>query len=126
MLESYWTTGSLLFENAAICNIGNMLSSLQGLNYTTYKNITGFTFQGAIPTDLSGDGRYLESYNGNTSFLPMDGAGLSHLSTVPKYADLLGYPNANSWNFDANGLNFTCTSQLNITIANSWGPPWVR
>lgn len=123
--ENYWSTGQLLFENAAICNIRNMLGSLPGLTYmTSYRGNAGFTFQGNVPNDLSGD-NYAQAVDSATNFIPINGAGLSHLSTISAYANLLMHPNTSSlFSFDSNGLDFSCVSQLNVRIANSWGPPW--
>jgi len=123
ILESGWSTGELLFENAAICNIQQMLSTaIPELHYTTVNGISGFTFQGNLPADLIG---YTQSVN-NTNFLPINGTGLSHLSTVSSYAKLLFHPSNILWNLGANGLDFSCTSQLDVRIANSWGPPWTK
>ncbi|KAI9705044.1 MAG: hypothetical protein M1836_006827 [Candelina mexicana] len=124
ILRSGWTTGTLLFENAAICNIQNMLNqTIPKLYYTTSHGIAGFAFQGDVPNVLSGLTSEIDS---TTNFIPMNGAGLSHLSTVAAYAAQLFHPTDNLWNFDASGLDFSCTSQLNVSIANSWGHPWTK
>ncbi|KAI9771028.1 MAG: hypothetical protein M1835_006481 [Candelina submexicana] len=121
---SGWTTGKLLFENAAICNIQNMLNqSIPNLIYTTSHGIAGFAFQGDVPSELSG---LTSKSNSTANFIPMNGAGLSHLSTIPAYAAQLFHPTDNLWNLDASGVDFSCTSQLNVSIANSWGHPWTK
>lgn len=124
ILEKGWSTGPLLFENAAICEMQNLLhnvSSIQNVNYTTVNGAAGFTFQGGFPQLDSSDYLLL---NSTTSFLPISGAGFSSLSTVTTYADLLYHPNNTFWSFDYDGFDVSCTSQLNTSIANSWDGSW--
>ena len=124
IFRSGWSTGSLLFENAAICNIRNMLNqSIPELNYTTSQGIAGFAIQGNIPNELRG---YTQTINTTTTFLPMNGAGLSHLSTISAFANALFHPTDSLWAFNGGGLDFSCTSQLNVSVANSWGSPWTE
>ena len=118
-----WSTGPLLFENAAICGMQNMLQSVQSVNYTSVGGNAGFTFEGSMP-DL--DPSDTIQFNSTTTFLPINGGGFSHLSTIPAYANLLYHPNNSFWKLDADGLDFRCTSQLNTSIANSWGGSWTK
>ena len=114
-----WSTGQYLFENAAICELQNLLqSTLQetasSVQYTSLAGQAGFSFQGNIK-DLND---YTSLYN-TTNFLPISGGGFSHLSTIEYFAGLLYHPNNAFWKFNANGIDANCTSQLNTTIAVS-------
>ena len=124
IFDKKWSTGSLLFENAAVCEMQNLLhnvSSIQNVNYTTVNGNAGFAFQGGFPLLDSSDYLLL---NSTTSFLPINGAGFSKLSTIPSYAELLVHPNNTFWNFNGGGFDLSCTSQLNTSIANSWDGSW--
>ncbi|KAL8687078.1 MAG: hypothetical protein Q9218_006651 [Villophora microphyllina] len=123
ILSNTWSTGQLLFENAAVCNMQNMLNqTVQDLNYTTLNGKAGFMYQGSIaeldPSDET-------PVNEATSFLPIgSGGGLSRLSRTARYSNALYHPtdaDTGLFRFDADGLDLSCISQLNITIANDWG-----
>ena len=52
--------------------------------------------------------------------------GISRLAANPQFTDLIYHPNNDTfWSFDNDGLDLSCTSQLNVTVATSWGNPWV-
>lgn len=122
-----WSTGPLLFENAAICEMQNMLQqanqTVKAFNYTAVNGNAGFAYEGSIP-DL--DTGYTLPINSTTNFLPINGGGFSQLSTMWNYANALFHPNDTFWKFDNDGLDFSCTSQLNTSIANSWGGSWTK
>lgn len=122
IFENGWSTGKLLFENAAICEVENMLQAVNtSLNYTDFNGNAGFMFDG----NLDGlDSSYTVPVNSTTSFLPISGGGLPHLSTIQAYMDLMVHPHDTFWRFDSGGLDFRCTSQLNTSIANSWDGSW--
>ncbi|KAL8688211.1 MAG: hypothetical protein Q9218_005821 [Villophora microphyllina] len=125
---SGWATGPLLFENAAICEFQNLLRAVPSIqnssvNYTTSFGQVGFTFQGTLP-DLSTGDYTLVDPSSSTYFIPINGSGLPHLSEKQAYADLLGHPDTGLWAFDAQGIDFSCTSQLDVRVANSWGKSW--
>ena len=116
-----WSTGQFLFEDAAICEMQNLLQSVLGqtassVNYTTLAGQAGFSFQGDIQP-LNG---YTSPFNATTNFVSISGGAFSHLSTIGSFADLLYHPNNAFWKFDANGIDARCTSQLNTTIAVSF------
>ena len=115
-----WSTGQFLFEDAAICEMQNLLQAVlqqtaSSVNYTSLAGQAGFSFQGNIPA-LDG---YTSLFNATTNFVSISGGGFSHLSTIGAFADLLYHPNNAFWKFDANGIDARCTSQLNTTIAVS-------
>ena len=115
-----WSTGQYLFEDAAICEMQNLLQAIlqqtaSSINYTSLAGHAGFSFQGNIPA-LDG---YTSLFNATTNFVSISGGGYSHLSTIGAFADLLYHPNNAFWKFDANGIDARCTSQLNTTIAVS-------
>ena len=92
-------------------------------NYTTIGGLSGFALGEAIP-EL--DSSNIISIHSTTNFLPISGGGFSKLSTIESYANALFHPNDSFWRFDAAGLDFSCTSQLNTSIANSWGGSWTE
>ena len=119
-----WSTGPLLFENAAICEMKNLLNnvlSIQNINYTTMNGAAGFSYQGNFPQLVTSQ---VVPMNSTTSFLPISGSVFPSLSTVPAFADLLYHPNNTFWRFDDDGFDLSCTSQLNTSIANSWDGSW--
>ena len=95
----------------------------QDVNYTISEGEAGFTFSGSIqqldPDDTT-------ERNG-TTFLPTgSGGGFSRLAANSQFANLIYHPNDDTfWSFDNDGLDLSCTSQLNVTVATSWGNPWV-
>ncbi|KAL8791562.1 MAG: hypothetical protein Q9195_005826 [Heterodermia aff. obscurata] len=119
-----WSTGQLLFENAARCEMENLLhnvSTIQNTNYTSINGNAGFEFQGTFPQlDIN----ETVQLNSTSLFLPINGAGFSSLSTIPAYASLLYHPNNTFWSFNNDGFDLSCTSQLNTSIANSWDGSW--
>ena len=129
-LSGKWSTGALLFENAAICEIQSMLraalpQSGDSVNYTTFAGKAGFSYEGDIP-DLHD---FITPLAGSTTinFIAIDSGGFPNLSKVQSYSDLLHHPdNASFWSIDADGFDFSCTSQLNVSIANSWGGSWLE
>ena len=96
----------------------------QDVNYTTSGGEAGFTFPGSIAQLDPGDTTV--GSNG-TRFLPIgSGGGFSRLAAISQFANLIHYPNNDTfWSFDSDGLDLSCTSQLNVTVATSWGNPWV-
>ena len=120
ILANNWSTGKLLFENAAVCTMRNAFpETATNINYTIVDGRAGFLFDG----NFKGAG---EPFNQTAIFLSLE--DFPQLSTVPatflrlqnnKDNGLIDYTE-----FQALGNNPPCVSQLNITIANSWGDPW--
>ncbi len=129
-LDNGWSTGPLLFENAAICEIHGVLRTIGTINstpitYTDFKGKAGFQFNGPIaglgPNDFSIVNQSTETY-----FLPIDGGGLTYLSQQPMYADLFHHPpDSGLWEFTNQGIDFACISQLDVAIATKWGDFWI-
>ena len=95
-------------------------------NYTTFRGLSGFALGEAIPDLDSSNIISINSTVSTTYFLPIGGGGFSKLSTIESYANALFHPNNSPWSFDAEGLDFSCTAQLNTSIANSWGGSWTK
>lgn len=120
ILEKGWSTGPLLFENAAICEFAYLISqSASGVTYTSnYNGFGGFFYQGPPFTGYS-------VVNETTNFVSIAGGDTGNafvaatwhedsLSKVihPKTIFGMGGPDWDS----------RCVSQLNTTVANSWDP----
>ncbi|KAL8761669.1 MAG: hypothetical protein Q9184_002228 [Pyrenodesmia sp. 2 TL-2023] len=124
-----WSTGQLLFENAAVCEIQSILRSISTIDnasvtYTTVKGKAGFQFDGPLP-GLAPDDFSVINQMTQTYFLPFDGAGLTHLRQQAAYANLFHHPaNSGLWEFTNQGIDFACISQLDVAIATTWGGSW--
>ncbi|KAL8784978.1 MAG: hypothetical protein Q9213_003639 [Squamulea squamosa] len=115
-----WTTGPLLFENAAICEFAFLISqSATGVTYTSnYNNMAGFFYQGPPFTGYV-------AVNETTNFVSIAGRDTGNAfvaATMNKdsygsirHPDLIFGMGGHDW-------DSRCVSQLNTTIANSWGP----
>lgn len=122
ILNSSWATGASLFEDAAVCEVQSVIRQFHPAVYTTYNGDFGFAYNGKFGSLQSDSVKYLPN---GTTFLPIDGPGLSKLSQDPSLARLLYHPNGTEngtiWqDFGPQGFDFRCTSQLNVTIANFW------
>ena len=121
-------TGPLFFENAAICEVEfAMRQFLPNSHHVVYNGQSGFFEIGANIGGLQSP-NVVDLSNG-TIFLPINGGGLSALSEDKSFSTFLYHPNNGSENtvwqdFGPNGYDFSCLSQLNVTIANSWPYPW--
>lgn len=119
IFDKGWTTGPLLFENAAICEFASLISqSATNVVYTdNYNNVAGFFYQGPPFTGYS-------VVNETTKFVSVAGgdtgnafvAATLHSESLSKmiHPDLLFGEAGPDW-------NARCVSQLNTTVANSWG-----
>ena len=132
ILTSGWSTGQLLFENAAICEMQSVLRSISTIDSSSvaYSNgpnsQLGLSFNGPLYGIASGD---FVSINQSSQayFIPFDGAGLTHIAQISDYADLFHHPNATEtplWRFDTQGIDCNCTSQLDVRVATKWGDGW--
>ena len=95
-----------------------MLQTLE-LNYTygTSNNDAGFFIERKLSTpDLPG----FQNENAMTYFEAIGGDGFVDMSTVADYAKLLIHPDV-SFTYSNEGIDSLCASQLNVSIANSWG-----
>ena len=122
ILNSTWATGASLFEDAAICEVQSVIRQSHPAIYTTYNGQLGFAYNGSFASLKSDSAIFLQN---GTTFLPFDGPGLSALSQDMTLASLLYHPNGTEngiiWqDYGPQGFDFRCTSQLNVTIANSW------
>ncbi|KAL8688077.1 MAG: hypothetical protein Q9218_005920 [Villophora microphyllina] len=115
-----WSTGALLFENAAICEFADLISqSASNVVYTSsYNGTAGFFYQGPQFTGYA-------AVNATTNFVSIPGSDSGNafvaatwnkntLSRINHPDMILGMGGA-EW-------NSRCVSQLNTTIANSWNP----
>ncbi|KAI4221286.1 MAG: hypothetical protein LQ349_001084, partial [Xanthoria aureola] len=132
ILSAEFSTGQLLFEKAAICEIQAVLRTVStidqsSIQYTTINKKAGFQFKGPLPGIAPGDYSIVDgSGSGPTYFLPFDGAGLTHLRQQSAYTELLHHPtDVDLWAFTNQGIDFSCISQLDVEIATVWGANWV-
>ena len=120
ILQSGWSTGPLLLENAAICEFAELISqSATAVTYTSnYNGVAGFFYQGPPFTGYV-------AVNATTNFVSILGsdtgnafvAATKNKETLPriKHPDLV-------FGFEGPAWHSRCVSQLNTTIANSWAP----
>ncbi|KAL8968584.1 MAG: hypothetical protein Q9183_002395 [Haloplaca sp. 2 TL-2023] len=122
ILSSGWSTGKLLFENAAVCTIQNFLRNIETIDnstvtYTINNGTAGFQFSGPLPELEREDYDVLDQAN-QTYFMPFAGSGLTRLRQLDKYRDSFRRPvDAEVWNVDNAGIDFSCISQINVSIA---------
>ncbi|KAL8964619.1 MAG: hypothetical protein Q9183_004329 [Haloplaca sp. 2 TL-2023] len=130
VLSSGWSTGKLLFENAAVCTIQNFLRNIETIDnstvaYTIINGEAGFQFNGPLPGLAPEDFVLLDQAN-ETYFMPFAGSGLTHLRQQEEYRDSFRRPvDAEVWNFDNTGIDFSCISQIDVAIATVWGDNWM-
>ncbi|KAL2036494.1 hypothetical protein N7G274_010760 [Stereocaulon virgatum] len=117
-----WSTGSLFFENAAICEFTNVLPSQ--LNYTPEYMVLNGTAGFAYSGPFSQVSPYTQIINSTAFFLPIDGGGFVILSENSKWSRLLYHPQRNPFSFSPDGVDLRCVSQLNVSVANSWMGKW--
>ncbi|CAO1606011.1 hypothetical protein XANCAGTX0491_009510 [Xanthoria calcicola] len=115
-----WSTGPLLFENAAICEFAFLISqSATGVTYTSnYNNMAGFFYQGPPFTGYLG-------VNDTTKFVSIVGGDDGNaFVAATKSKDSLGAVRHPDLIFGVEGHSWEsrCVSQLNTTVANSWAP----
>ena len=122
IFNSSWSNGALLFEGAAICEMQNMLQSVSAVNYTsTEDGVWGFTYREPFTDLTQGD---KTNYNSTTPFIRIDSGAFPHLSMMKKYSDIQFHPRSTIYNINADGVDYRCISQLNVSIANSWSGNW--
>ncbi|KAI4144868.1 MAG: hypothetical protein L6R39_004009 [Caloplaca ligustica] len=115
-----WSTGALLFEDAAICEFAYLMSqSASGISYTKdYNGAAGFFYQGPQFTGYS-------AVNETTNFVSIEGRDTGNAFVAATWnSDSLSNVVHPSTIFGMAGPNWDarCVSQLNTTIANSWDP----
>ncbi|KAL8652293.1 MAG: hypothetical protein Q9226_004330 [Calogaya cf. arnoldii] len=121
MFRSGWTTGKLLFENAAKCQFQFMLGLLkpQLYNYTLTGGQAGFLYPLSIPEVAE-----YEEQQSSGIFLPIPGSAFVALSKLAKVNENQFHPLSNPFRFDPErldtGIDPSCASNLNVSIANSW------
>ncbi|KAL8991823.1 MAG: hypothetical protein Q9169_007623 [Polycauliona sp. 2 TL-2023] len=129
ILSAGWSTGQLLFENAAICQIRNVLAGIPTVDnstiiYTTVGDKAGFQFNGPISGLEPGDFSVVDASN-STFFMPFDGSGLTHLRQLSADGAEFVHPvDADLWQFTNQGIDASCVSQLDVWIATKWGDDW--
>ncbi|KAL8887695.1 MAG: hypothetical protein Q9215_004767 [Flavoplaca cf. flavocitrina] len=130
ILSAGWSTGKLLFENAAVCEIQAFLRARDTIDkdsvaYTVIDGEAGFQFNGPLPGLEADDFRILDPSKG-TNFLAFAGAGLTHLRQQEEYRDSFYHPtDADVWAFNNTGIDFSCISQIDVKIATVWGDNWM-
>ncbi|KAI4196946.1 MAG: hypothetical protein LQ346_003134 [Caloplaca aetnensis] len=120
IFEKGWSTGPLLFENAAICEFSSLMSQSAGsISYTSdYNGTAGFFYQGPPFT-----GYY--DVNETTKFVSIPGGDTGNAFVAATWhqdsLSMMVHPNTI---FDSGGPEWgsRCVSQLNTTVANSWNP----
>ncbi|KAI4236653.1 MAG: hypothetical protein L6R40_006095 [Gallowayella cf. fulva] len=120
IFEKGWSTGRLLFENAAICEFAFLISqSASGVSYTpNYNNMAGFFYQGPPFTGYS-------VVNETTNFVSIAGSETGNAFVAATWhVDSLSFIRHPDLIFGMEGHDWDsrCVSQLNTTVANSWGP----
>ncbi|KAL8831467.1 MAG: hypothetical protein Q9170_005282 [Blastenia crenularia] len=120
ILSKGWSTGPLLLENAAICEFAYLISqSASNVVYTDdYNNVAGFFYQGPPFTGYS-------VVNETTNFISIAGSDSGNaFVAATKNGDSLSKIMHPDLVFGEGGpeWNSRCVSQLNTTVANSWGP----
>ncbi|KAL8904146.1 MAG: hypothetical protein Q9207_003470 [Kuettlingeria erythrocarpa] len=119
-----WTTGPLLFEDAARCELQSILiqAENQAYNYTFVNQKAGFQYATSIP-DLV---EYQLSC-GSGFFIPIAGSAFVASSKIRKYHDTQFHPVSNPFVIRPEGaIDASCVSNLNVSIANSWNDDdWV-
>ena len=120
IFQKGWSTGPLLFENAAICEFAYLISqSASNVVYTSnYNNVAGFFYQGPPFTGYS-------VVNATTNFISIAGGDSGNAFVAATWnADSLSKMMHPDLVFGTEGpeWNARCVSQLNTTVANSWGP----
>ncbi|KAL8785266.1 MAG: hypothetical protein Q9213_003470 [Squamulea squamosa] len=118
-----WTTGPLLFENAAICQLQNMLTQAvnQTYNYTTIStvnniNLAGFAYAESIPDLVQ-----YQSQQETGFFVAINSTAFVALSQMSKYYKTQYHPLSTPFSIQpGGGVNPFCASNLNVAIANSW------
>ncbi|KAL9038502.1 MAG: hypothetical protein Q9180_003096 [Flavoplaca navasiana] len=129
VLSTRWSTGKLLFEDAAVCEIRAVLSRVPSIanNSIIYTNLSdryGFQFNGPLPGIEPEDFTVVDP-SGPTYFLPFDGAGLTHLRQQETYADFFRHPtDVDLFRFTDQGVDPSCISQLDVHVATKWGDGW--
>ena len=120
IFEKGWSTGALLFENAAICEFTSLLEqSANDVTYTTdYNGAAGFFYQGPMLTGY-------EAVNSTVKFVSIAGSETGNAFVAATWnKNTLGRISHPDMVLGLGGSEWDagCVSQLNTTIANSWGP----
>ncbi|KAL8929518.1 MAG: hypothetical protein Q9208_001187 [Pyrenodesmia sp. 3 TL-2023] len=120
IFDKGWSTGPMLFENAAICEFSNLISQSAGsISYTSdYNSVAGFFYQGPPFTGY-------HSVNETTNFVSIPGGDTGNAFVAATWDEnslsKMVHPDTI---FDNGGPEWgsRCVSQLNTTVANSWDP----
>ncbi|KAL8672429.1 MAG: hypothetical protein Q9168_003107 [Polycauliona sp. 1 TL-2023] len=120
IFEKGWSTGPLLFENAAICEFAFLISqSATDVTYTAnYNNTAGFFYRGPPFTGYV-------AVNATTNFISIAGGNDGNaFVAATKNKDSIGSVRHPDLVFGWGGQSWDsrCLSQLNTTVANSWAP----
>ncbi|KAI9775792.1 MAG: hypothetical protein M1835_005683 [Candelina submexicana] len=123
ILTKNWTTGPLLFENAAICEFQNVMnwqstiSSGLRANYTVVNGEAGFTFDGVFPITTS-----TIKINNTVSFIPLE--SFVDVAKDATAKQQLFHPVDAIYNITNTGVDLSCVSQLNTIVATKWKGHW--
>lgn len=120
ILEKGWSTGPLLFENAAICEFASLISqSATNVAYTdNYNGVAGFFYQGPQFTGY-------QTVNETTNFVSIAGGDTGNAFVAATWdAGSLSRMVHPDLIFGMAGPDWDsrCATQLNTTVANSWDP----
>lgn len=120
IFQKGWSTGPLLFEDAAICEFAYLISqSAGGISYTEdYNGLAGFFYQGPSFTGAS-------AVNATTNFVSIAGGDTGNAFVAATWdANSLSKIVHPETIFGMAGPTWDsrCVSQLNTTVANSWDP----
>lgn len=109
-----WSTGQLLLENAGLCVLeASLAAAWSQVNFTFFSappNDPAFWGSLAMKDLKSGD-RVHTNESGPTS--------VAFSRDLP-----LSRPNETLYNISQSGIDFNCTSQLNLTILRDWPSVW--
>ncbi len=123
------TTGPLLFENAAICELQSVMdrhaqrAREQGLavpsgpNYTSVNGTAGFAFYGDLP-----EASNYTSFPNTTNFIPLQ--GFVSVAKDEMVKQWFYHPVNTIYSITSTGFDLRRISQLNTTIATKWKDGW--
>lgn len=109
------STGPILFENAAVCEIQSVLQ----LQNSSTGDVPDIEIDGSSVLPADGQIPYAVSTSANRSLVTIGGPNLVNLSLSAALAPLFKHP-GKVFNINANGLDGNCSSMLNVTVANTW------
>jgi hypothetical protein len=131
ILSNNWTTGALLFENAALCNIPSSISkntvvtnTIWNMPYnprwwTTLTDAVAVNVFGTSDKDIQ-DIRYIYNTQNKYDARHEDAIGQNTTLISLQPSTLTNHPNNTLFNFGPSGPDFSCTSQLDLSFVTTW------